>query len=106
MGDIGRLFPDTDPRTENVSSLRLLGEVMGRLRAAGWAVVNVDAVVVAEAPRIAPLAEGMRDVLCPVLGVGREALGIKGKTNEGLGAVGEGRAIACFAVALIEKKTS
>ncbi len=105
LGDIGRLFPDTDPRTKNVPGLRLLSEVMGRLRAGGWSVVNVDAVVVAEAPRIAPLAEGMRDVLCPVLGVDRAALGIKGKTNEGLGPVGEGRAIACSAVALIERSS-
>ena len=106
LGDIGRLFPDTDPRTENVPSLRLLGEVMGRLRAGGWRVVNVDATVVAEAPKIAPLVEGMRDVLCPLLGVERASLGIKGKTNEGLGPVGEGRAIACFAVALVEKERS
>ena len=101
--DIGRLFPDTDPRLAGVRSLVLLGEAMARLRAAGWSVGNVDTVVAAEAPRIAPLVERMRDVLCPVLGVDRTALGIKGKTGEGLGAVGEGRAIACWAVALIEK---
>jgi 2-C-methyl-D-erythritol 2,4-cyclodiphosphate synthase len=102
-GDIGRLYPDTDPRTEGVSSLRLLGEVMGRLKAAGWSVVNVDAVVAAEEPRIAPLAGRMKEALCPLLGVTEAALCIKGKTNEGLGPVGEGRAIACWAVALIQK---
>jgi 2-C-methyl-D-erythritol 2,4-cyclodiphosphate synthase len=102
-GDIGRLYPDTEPRTEGVSSLRLLGEVMGRLKAAGWSVVNVDAVVAAEEPRIAPLAGRMKEALCPLLGVPEAALGIKGKTNEGLGPVGEGRAIACWAVALIQK---
>jgi 2-C-methyl-D-erythritol 2,4-cyclodiphosphate synthase len=104
--DIGRLFPDTDPRLAGVSSLKLLGEVMARLRAGGWAVVNVDTVVAAEGPKIAPLVDRMRGVLCPVLGVENAALGIKGKTGEGLGAVGEGRAIACWAVALIEKKSS
>jgi len=101
--DIGRLFPDTDPRLAGVSSLKLLGEAMARLRAGGWSVVNVDTVVAAEAPKIAPLVERMRDVLCPVLGVDRAALGIKGKSGQGLGDIGEGRAIACWAVALIKK---
>lgn len=101
--DIGRLFPDTDPRLAGVRSLDLLVEAMARLRSGGWSVVNVDTVVAAEAPRIAPLVERMRDVLCPVLGVDRTALGIKGKTGEGLDAVGQGRAIACWAVVLIEK---
>jgi 2-C-methyl-D-erythritol 2,4-cyclodiphosphate synthase len=102
-GDIGRIFPDADPRTEGVSSLRLLGEIMARLRSAGWSVMNVDTVVVAEAPKIAPLAGRMKKILCPVLGVEEAGLGIKGKTNEGMGTVGEGRAIACWAVALIQK---
>ncbi len=101
--DIGCLFPDTDPRLAGVPSLRLLGEAMARLRAGGWSVVNVDTVVAAEGPKIAPLVDRMRDVLCPVLGVERGALGIKGKTGEGLGDVGEGLAIACWAVALIQK---
>jgi 2-C-methyl-D-erythritol 2,4-cyclodiphosphate synthase len=101
--DIGRLFPDNDPRTEGVSSLRLLGEVMARLTDAGWSVVNVDTVIVAEKPKIAPHVESMKEILCPVLGVERLGLGIKGKTNEGLGPVGEGHAIACWAVVLIQK---
>jgi 2-C-methyl-D-erythritol 2,4-cyclodiphosphate synthase len=105
-GDIGRLYPDTDPRTVGISSLRLLGAVMDRLKAGGWSVANVDAVVVAEEPKIAALAGRMKEVLYPLLGVDEASLGIKGKTNEGLGPVGEGRAIACWAVALIEKKGS
>ena len=102
-GDIGRLYPDTDPRTKGISSLQILGEVMDRLKADGWSVANVDAVVVAEEPKIAPLAGAMKKVLCPVLGVADADLSIKGKTNEGLGPVGESRAVACWAVALIEK---
>jgi 2-C-methyl-D-erythritol 2,4-cyclodiphosphate synthase len=102
-GDIGRLFPDTDPRTEGVASLHLLADVMAWLRARGWRVVNVDAVVVAEEPKISPHVAGMKKILCPLLGVDEAGLGIKGKTNEGFGPVGEGRAIACWAVALIEK---
>jgi 2-C-methyl-D-erythritol 2,4-cyclodiphosphate synthase len=102
-GDIGRLFPDTDPRTEGVSSLLLLADVMARLRFGGWRVVNVDAVVVAEEPKISPHVPAMKNVLCPVLGIEQTGLGIKGKTNEGVGPVGEGRAVACWAVALIER---
>ncbi|MGA2362049.1 MAG: 2-C-methyl-D-erythritol 2,4-cyclodiphosphate synthase [Candidatus Aminicenantales bacterium] len=102
-GDIGRLFPDTDPRTEGVSSLLLLADVMARLKPGGWRVVNVDAVVVAEEPKISPHVPAMKNVLCPVLGIEQTGLGIKGKTNEGVGPVGEGRAIACWAVALIER---
>jgi len=68
-GDIGRLFPDTDPRTEGVSSLLLLAGVMARLKSAGWRVVNVDAVVVAEEPKISPHVPAMKNILCPVLGV-------------------------------------
>jgi 2-C-methyl-D-erythritol 2,4-cyclodiphosphate synthase len=101
--DIGRLFPDTDPRTEGVSSLGLLGKVMTRLRDGGWSVVNVDTVIVAEEPKIGPLADRIKEILCPVLGIEETALGIKAKTGEGLGPVGEGRAIACWAVALIQR---
>jgi 2-C-methyl-D-erythritol 2,4-cyclodiphosphate synthase len=102
-GDIGRLFPDTDARTEDVSSLLLLADVMARLKSGGWRVVNVDAVVVAEEPKISPHVPAMKNILCPVLGIKQTGLGIKGKTNEGFGPVGEGRAIACWAVALIER---
>ena len=101
-GDIGQLFP-MDQSTAGASSLTMLRDVMNRLRAGGWSIANVDAVVVAEAPRIAPCVQGMKAALCPVLGIEETALGIKGKTNEGFGAVGEGRAIACWAVALIQK---
>jgi 2-C-methyl-D-erythritol 2,4-cyclodiphosphate synthase len=101
-GDIGRLFP-AEPATEGISSLRLLESVMTRLRAKGWTVLNVDAVVVAEEPKMAPHVENMKRMLCPLLGVEEGALSIKGKTNEGLDAVGEGRAIACWAVALLQK---
>jgi 2-C-methyl-D-erythritol 2,4-cyclodiphosphate synthase len=65
--------------------------------------VNVDAVVAAEEPKISPHVPAMKNVLCPVLGIEQTGLGIKGKTNEGVGPVGEGRAVACWAVALIER---
>jgi 2-C-methyl-D-erythritol 2,4-cyclodiphosphate synthase len=100
-GDIGTLFPDTDERFRGARSVGLLEAVMGRLRERGGAVVNVDAVVVAEEPKIGPHAAAMKAALAPVLGVPAGALGIKAKTNEGLGPVGEKRAIACYAVALV-----
>jgi 2-C-methyl-D-erythritol 2,4-cyclodiphosphate synthase len=101
-GDIGAHFPDTDPRFEGARSLDLLETVAGLLRARGARVVNVDAVIVAEEPKMGPHVPAMKAALCPILGVPEKALGIKAKTNEGLGPVGEKRAIACTAVALID----
>ena len=100
-GDIGRLFPDTDPRYAGARSVGLLEEVVGRLRERRAEIVNVDSVIVAEEPNMGPHVAGMKGALCPVLGLPEDGLGIKAKTNEGLGPVGEKRAIACYAVALI-----
>ncbi|MCU0243321.1 MAG: 2-C-methyl-D-erythritol 2,4-cyclodiphosphate synthase [Acidobacteria bacterium] len=101
-GDIGTHFPDTDARYEGARSTVLLETVMGLLRARCARVVNVDAVVVAEEPKLAPHVPAMKASLCPLLGVRETDLGIKAKTDEGLGPVGEKRAIAAYAVALIE----
>ncbi len=100
-GDIGALFPDTDPRWKGARSVGLLEAVVGRVRERRGAVVNVDAVVVAEEPKIGPHVAAMKAALAPLLGVPPGAVGIKGKTAEGLGPVGEKRAIACYAVALV-----
>lgn len=100
-GDIGRLFPDTDPRWKDARSVGLLEDIVRRLRARGGRIVNADTVIVAEEPKMAPHVAAMKAVLCPVLGLADPDLGIKAKTGEGLGPVGEGRAIACWAVALI-----
>ncbi len=101
-GDIGRLFPDDDPRFKDASSLGLLEEVMRRLKRGGGRIVNLDSVVVAEEPRVAPHVERMKAVLRPILGLGEKALGIKAKTGERLGAIGEGQAVACYAIALVD----
>jgi 2-C-methyl-D-erythritol 2,4-cyclodiphosphate synthase len=101
-GDIGRLFPDTDPRWKGADSRELLGAVMKRLRARKMRLVHADAVVVAERPKLGSHFEAMKDVLCPLLGLPRDGLGLKAKTNEGLGLIGRGRAIACWAVVLAE----
>jgi 2-C-methyl-D-erythritol 2,4-cyclodiphosphate synthase len=101
-GDIGRHYPDTDPRFKDVPSLDLLRDVMARLRKAGGRIVNLDTVIVAEAPKMAPHAEEIKASLGPLLGLEEKSLNIKAKTNEELGPVGEGRAVACWAVALVE----
>jgi len=100
-GDIGGRFPDTDPLFKRARSAGLLGDVVGLLRERGAEIVNVDSVIVAEEPKMGPHIAAMKAVLCPVLGIPAASLGIKAKTNEGLGPVGEKLAIACYAVALI-----
>jgi 2-C-methyl-D-erythritol 2,4-cyclodiphosphate synthase len=106
QGDIGRLFPDTDPRYRGIASAELLRGVMLRLRRKRLAVVHVDTVILAQSPRIAPHVEAMKDALCPILSIPRDSLGIKAKTNEGLGLLGRERAIACWAVALLRSRAA
>jgi 2-C-methyl-D-erythritol 2,4-cyclodiphosphate synthase len=101
--DIGRHFPDTDPRWNGARSVELLALVMEKLKLAGWRVENVDSVVVAERPLLAPHIPAMKQALAPVLGISADALGIKAKTNEGLGLIGKGKAVACWASVLISR---
>jgi len=100
--DIGAHFPDTDPQYRGARSIGLLDEVVGLVRERGGEIANVDAVIVAEEPKMGPHIPAMKAALAPVLGIPASSIGIKAKTNEGLGAVGEKRAIACYAVVLIE----
>ena len=102
--DIGQLFPDTDPQYKDVRSTELLKTVVDLIRKRGIAVVNIDSIVIAEKPKLAPYIPRMKEVLCPVLGIGKDDLGIKAKTNEGLGAIGKEEAIASLAQALIREK--
>jgi len=101
LGDIGRRFPDTDARHRGADSLEMLRVAAEEVRAAGWTVANVDAVVIAERPKIAPHVQAMRKRIAPVLGVAESAIGIKGKTTEHLGFTGRGEGIAAQAVALL-----
>ena len=100
-GDIGRHFPDTDPRWEGASSIELLRAVVDLVRSRGFVVVNLDVVVVAERPKIGPHAERMCEAVASAVGIEPDAVSIKGKTNEGLDATGRGEAIATHAVALL-----
>lgn len=101
LGDIGRHFPDTDPAHAGADSLRLLAEALRRVQAAGWALVNVDATLVAQAPKLAPHIPAMRERLAAALGVGAAQVNVKAKTAEQMGPVGEGRAIEARAVCLL-----
>lgn len=101
--DIGRLFPDDDERLAGARSIDLLTAVMSRLVAAGWKVGNVDSIISAERPKLAPYIERMKAVVAPVLGLDGSRLGIKAKTGEGLGPVGAGDAVACWASVLLIK---
>jgi 2-C-methyl-D-erythritol 2,4-cyclodiphosphate synthase len=98
--DIGALFPDDDPRHKDADSAKLLAEARAHVPGR---IVNVDATVLAERPRLAPHRDAMRARIAGILDLDVGAVGIKATTMEGLGPIGEGRAIACHAVALIEE---
>ncbi|MDH5220799.1 MAG: 2-C-methyl-D-erythritol 2,4-cyclodiphosphate synthase [Betaproteobacteria bacterium] len=103
LGDIGRHYPDTDAQFAEIDSRRLLRDVAAKLAAAGWRVVNVDATVVAQAPRLAPHFAAMIANIAADLGLAPGAVNLKATTTEGLGFTGRGEGIAATAVALIEK---
>lgn len=101
-GDIGQLFPDSDPRYRNIRSTELLESVMGLIREKKGKIHHVDGIIIAEAPAIGPHVDSMKRVLCPILYLVENDIGIKAKTNEGLGAIGRGEAIAAIVQVLIE----
>ena len=101
LGDIGGMFPDSASQWEGADSRMLLRGAMNAVRAAGWQVGNVDATVIAQAPRIAPHAAAMRANIAADLGIEADAVNIKGKTNERLGFEGRAEGIAAHAVALL-----
>lgn len=104
MGDIGTHFPPSDARWKDADSIELLRHVVSLLRAERFRIVNVDATVVCEAPRIGPHVPAMRETLAEALGIGIDRISVKGKTNEGMGWIGRGEGIAALAVATIERE--
>ncbi len=102
LGDLGRHFPDSDPRYRGVSSLRLLAEVMALVTARGARLVNVDATVIAQSPRLGPWLPEMAKRLAETLQVGPERVSVKAKSPEGLGLVGRQEGIAAMAVVNLE----
>jgi 2-C-methyl-D-erythritol 2,4-cyclodiphosphate synthase len=102
--DIGQIFPDTDPRYNDIQSTALLKKIVGLINEKDMEILSIDSIIIAEKPKLAPYIHQMKEILCPILGVGRDDLGIKAKTNEGLGEIGQGVAIASWAQVLVKKK--
>lgn len=103
-GDIGRHYPDSDPAWRGADSTRFARETAARAREAGWEAVNVDATVLLERPRLAEHVPAIEQRVAQCLDVGADRVNVKAATNEGLDAVGEGRAIACHAVVLLARR--
>ncbi len=102
LGDIGKLFPDTDPAYAGISSLKLLAEVGRLLSETGRAVVNIDATLLAQAPKVGPYRQQMAENIAMALHIDPERVNVKATTEEGLGFTGDGSGMAAHAVALIE----
>jgi 2-C-methyl-D-erythritol 2,4-cyclodiphosphate synthase len=103
LGDIGRHFPDTDPKWKDASSVDLLRRVVAQIREMGYQVGNVDVTIILERPKLRGYVDAMRRSLADALSIGVEQVSIKGKTNEGMDAVGRGEAIAAHAVAQLRR---
>ena len=103
LGDIGSHFPDTDPRYKGADSLKLLEACGTELREYGWKIGNIDAVIVAQRPKLLPYVPQMRENIARVLGIDISQVSVKGKTEEGLGFTGSGEGMAVHAVCLLEK---
>ncbi|MBA3321794.1 MAG: 2-C-methyl-D-erythritol 2,4-cyclodiphosphate synthase [Pyrinomonadaceae bacterium] len=102
-GDIGTHFPDSEPQWQGIESLRLLARVVEMATGSGYRIVNVDATVLLERPKLRSYIDGMREQLASVLEVGAGCVSVKAKTGEGLDAVGEGRAVTAQAIVLLTR---
>jgi 2-C-methyl-D-erythritol 2,4-cyclodiphosphate synthase len=102
-GDIGTHFPANDPAYQGISSIELLIRVRNMLKDQGWRIGNIDATIVAESPTLSPFSSEIRRKLAQALLIDGSCIGIKAKTNEGLGFIGRGEGIAAYAVASVEK---
>jgi 2-C-methyl-D-erythritol 2,4-cyclodiphosphate synthase len=103
LGDVGQLFPDTDPHFRGISSGVLVEEVRGRIEDRGYAIGNVDLTLIAEAPRLAPYRDAVRASIATLLGVEPEQVSVKATTTEALGFLGRGEGIAAQAAVLLHK---
>lgn len=103
LGDIGKLFPDDDPSFKDADSLKLLATAASAVRSAGFAIADVDSVIVAQAPKISPYRDQMRENLAYAMGIPVENVGVKATTTEYLGFAGREEGIAAFATCILEK---
>lgn len=104
LGDIGHHFPDTDPRWRDADSIALLREVVAMLTRDGWEVVNIDATVICEAPKLGPHRDAMRARIAEAIGIDVDAANVKFTTNEAMGFVGRGEGIAALASATVGRR--
>jgi 2-C-methyl-D-erythritol 2,4-cyclodiphosphate synthase len=104
LGDIGELFPDTDPQWEGLDGARLLTEVRRRVAGAGWSPMNCDLIIHAQQPKLSAHKPALRASVARLLGLGEDAVNIKAKTGEHVGPIGRGEAIACEAIVMIEAR--
>jgi 2-C-methyl-D-erythritol 2,4-cyclodiphosphate synthase len=104
-GDIGGLFPDTDPKYQGVASEELLKEVAELIKNKNFSISNIDAVVIAEEPKLLPFKKKMKEKIAKILSIEDSCINIKAKTNEGLGEIGRIEAIASYAVAAISRRS-
>jgi 2-C-methyl-D-erythritol 2,4-cyclodiphosphate synthase len=104
MGDIGSLFPDTDPKFKDADSRELLRDVKQRIEDQRWQIVNIDLTIHIEEPKLGLLKTQMKRAIASLLGIDFNAVNVKAKTNEGLGEIGAGKAIAATAIALLKRK--
>ena len=102
LGDIGKLFPDNEPKYKDADSLKLLWEVVGELNEKGYRIVNIDSTVCAQAPKLAPYIDEMRENIAVACGLRKSAVSVKATTEEGLGFTGRLEGISATAVCLIE----
>ncbi len=102
-GDLGRHYPSSDQRFKNISSLKLLEDIVGKLRAKGYRLSNVDSTIIAQAPRLSPYLAAMQKTIAEVLQIDPDLVNVKVKSGEGLDAVGREEAVAAQAVCLIER---
>lgn len=105
LGDIGGMFPDTDPQYKGIASTLLLAQVRERIEASGFCVGNIDATVIAQRPKLAPFIPQMKTTLAQTLVVDTDRINIKATTEERLGFTGRGEGIACHAVCLLEEES-
>ena len=101
-GDIGKLFPDTDPQFKGADSLVLMAEVYRQIKEKGYKVVNIDATIIAQRPKMRPHIDAMRANIAKTLGVDIDCINVKATTEEGMGFTGEGMGISAHAVCLID----
>jgi 2-C-methyl-D-erythritol 2,4-cyclodiphosphate synthase len=104
LGDIGELFPDTDPQYKDMSSTKLLRKVSQLMGEKGYSANNVDITVVLEEPRIKPFKANMKEVISAILATDKDDINIKATTNEGVGSIGKGESVAAFAVVTLKKR--